>query len=55
MVHRAAYPRRRWVHALWLIWMTLLTVGVGVIAMIMALLAGLSLLVLVTDWIVSAH
>jgi len=55
MVHRAAYPRRRWVHALWLLWMTLMTVSVGVIAMILALVAGLSLFLLAADWIVSTR
>ncbi len=55
MVHRALYPRRRWPRLLWLIWMTVMAIGVGSIAMILALVAGLALVVLCAGWVVDLH
>lgn len=40
---------------LWLIWMTLLTIGVSAIAMVLALVAGVALFVLAAGWVVGAR
>lgn len=53
MVHRSPYPRRAWTRWVWLIWMTLMTVAVCGIAMVLALVAGASLVVLFSGWLVA--
>ena len=55
VVHRSVYPRHSALRVLWLIWMALMTIACGAIAIVLALVAGVCLLMLVTGWVVGVH